>query len=102
MDSKTLRVRARGEALVHCLEAMNASQRRYIGRKWVEVSPNTWSPVATEETVEVPNIAEYRACVADGTLWAADAETAAVCGVSFDPNFGAKPTTKPAPRAEKD
>lgn len=95
MAVTTLRVRARGAALVHNLEAVNASPRRFIGREWV-IEDGRHGTRPHGETVEVPNRAEYRACVREGSLWAADAETAAECGVAFDALFGeAAPTPEP-------
>ena len=85
----TLRVRARGAALVHRLEAMSASPRQFIGRQWVQTTDGRWGLASTETDVEVPNRAEYRAAVREGSLWAADQETAQECGVEFDATFGA-------------
>jgi hypothetical protein len=60
-----------------------------------------------------PHMTEYRRHVREGDLWAADPETAAACGVAFEPDFGgehpansakhAKPATaKPATQATSD
>ncbi len=96
MSPKTLLVRARGNALVQSIEGLSASPRKFIGRQWVEVDGKHGSDV-TGESVEVRNRAEYRACVREGSLWAADEATARECGVTYDPAFG----TSVAPRAKK-
>lgn len=88
MQPKTLLVRARGNALVQSIESLNANPRKFIGRKWIEADGRHGSDV-TGEDVEVRNRAEYRACVREGSLWAADEATATECGVAFDPTFGA-------------
>lgn len=99
MQSNVLRVRARGQALVHQLEAMNASPRNFIGREWFEQDGKA-ALRSTNETVEIPNRAEYRTAVKEGSLWAADAETAKECGVTFDASFGEEPqAAKRIPRS---
>lgn len=87
MSPNTLRVRARGQALVHRLEAMNTSPRDFIGRDWCVVDGKHGLAPRNEDT-EIPNRSEYRTAVKEGSLWAADAETAKECGVKFDPRFG--------------
>lgn len=82
MDSNTLRVRASGIGHVQSLESMNASPRRYIGLEWVVVD-GRWGTKPSGEVVEIPNRAEYRACVKEGALIACDEETAFACGVQF-------------------
>lgn len=79
-----MRVKAKGSALCPVYAAIGATPRRYLGRAW---NGETWA--STGEVVEVhDHFAEYRAAVSDGSLWAADEDTAARCGVEFDPNFG--------------
>ena len=89
MAPKTLCVRARGDALLQDYEAMDARVKRFVGRKLVEVEPSKWGFVPTGESVSVPFRGEYVRAVQEGDLWAADAATAAACGVDFDPKFGA-------------
>jgi hypothetical protein len=83
----TLRVRARGTALVCRLESMNASPRHFIGREWIETDGVHALHPSDEDSV-VANRAEYRQAVKDGSLWAADEDTARACGVAFDPALG--------------
>lgn len=91
MTPKTLRVRARGEALVHRLEAMSSSPRQFIGREWcVFEGRDALRPV--DGDVEIPYRAEYASAVKSGALWAADKATADACGVPFDPRFGGEQT----------
>ncbi len=101
---KTLRFYARGSALVPDFGAMERAVplRRYIGRKYKEVSLGQWGFVPTLEADAVSShFNEYvKACKA-GDLWAGDLETAEYCGVPFDPSFGgavAKPAPKPSPK----
>lgn len=96
MNSKKLRFRARGTALVQNLQKLEANIKSFIGRKFVEVSPGTHGFVPTGEAEEVAYYAEYVKACKDGDLWAADEETAAACGVELDESFGA------ASDAEKD
>ena len=97
MSKHTLRVRARGDALVQDYQAMNNNHRRYIGRKMIaytgmdhagELREGAAFPPADEPTVEVPKMHEYVRHVQHGDLWAADKDTAEYCGVPFDPYFG--------------
>ena len=103
---KTLRVlareTARGPAMVFDLESHENGVRRYVGRKhdrtlgasFVDDAGNAqkqggWPPSHTPANPDVvPYRAEYGNAVRDGSLWAADEETAAHCGVVFDPTFG--------------
>lgn len=92
----TLCVRARGLALIVNYEALEAGARRFVGRVHdPKLGKNGgWPPDA--EPHSVPNRAEYRKAVADGSLWAADEATAKACGVKFDSAFGASvDATKP-------
>lgn len=87
MQPTHLRVRARGQSLVHSLEAMNANPREFIGRHWTTVD-GLAALAPTGEDVLVPNRSEYVQAVKEGSLWPADKETADVCDVAFDPSFG--------------
>ena len=86
--SDTLSVRARGLALIVNFEALDAGARRFVGRVHDAKAGKNGGWPADSEAHTVPNRAEYRKAVADGALWAADAETARLCGVTFDPSFG--------------
>lgn len=103
-----LRFRARGTALVQNLDAMEARIKRFIGFKYTQLEAPTqenpdgrWAFVPTNEVAEVPARGEYVKACRDGDLWPADAETAAYCGVSFDPNFGAPKAEKPTAKTDK-
>lgn len=100
MQPKTLRVRARGAALVENFETMGVSPRRFVGREWTWVDGFA-ALKPTADAVEVPFRAEYMLAVKQGDLWAADAVTAAACGVPFDPNFGASPEATPSNGADQ-
>jgi hypothetical protein len=93
MSLTTLRVRARGTALVHSLEAMNANPRVFIARKWTTVDGRA-ALEPTAEAAEIPNRAEYRTAVKEGSLWPADEATAKECGVTFDSFFGESPDSE--------
>jgi hypothetical protein len=98
---KKLRFYARGESMVCNIEYLERGIRKFIGRRHdpligdpfndpeTGVAIHTGGFVPLHEPEEVPYRAEYvRECKA-GCLWPADAETAALCGVPFDPTFGA-------------
>lgn len=108
MTPKTLRFRARGEALAQNHERLEANIKSFIGRKYIEVEPGQWGFAPTGEAEEVAYRADYVKACKDGDLWAADQATADACGVAFDSTFGApkmsasKPAAAPfAPSAEK-
>ena len=101
MADGMLRVRAVTGVLVQNLEALEAGARRYVGRsvkppvppqgpaKKVEYLP-AGDPVVVDdlypigsEIAEVPDRAEYRKALRDGSLVAADKETAAIVGLEF-------------------
>ena len=115
--TKSLRVLARGGILVidvdHASAATTRGQRKYVGRKsvkaWKEEDLPEGCPrhLHSNEFLEqgqqsiphmafpslgrpvtVSNSSYYRKVVKKGALWPADAETAAACGVRFDPTFG--------------
>lgn len=88
MTPKKLRFRARGESLVQNFERLEAGIKSFVGRRFLEVEPGVFGFVPTGEIEEVKYGAEYVKACKDGDLWAADQETAAACGVSFDPLFG--------------
>lgn len=124
MDN-SLRVFARGGLLVldkaYAEAAPTRGQRAYVGRRTVrawkldELPTGCPRHIQTNEFMEfgdkqiphsayprldkpvaVPNDSYYRKQVQKGALWAADEETAALCGVRFDPTFGGEslPTGK--------
>jgi len=92
MTPKPLRFRARGTALVTDFERLDAGIKAFVGRKFLEVEEGKRGFVPTGNDQEVPYRAEYVKACKDGDLWPADAFTAVVCGVSFDPKFGEPPT----------
>lgn len=98
---KKLRFRARGEALVQNLEKLEAGIKSFIGRKYLQVQPGVWGFAPTGKDEEVVYRAEYVKACKDGDLYPADAATAAACGVSFDPHFGAAPKPALLPAATK-
>lgn len=63
---------------------------KFVGRAFVPdasgATAGAW--VAKSEPTDVPNVAEYRNAVVEGSLWPADEATAKACGVPFDPFFG--------------
>lgn len=98
MEPKTLRFRARGD--VRCPDfSAPAHFRRYVGR----AADGTGWP-STGQVQEVAFDHHFVRECAGGHLWAADAETAEVCGVKFDPTFGGelKKASAPAPDAKKE
>lgn len=108
----TLKLKARGTALIVDHKAMSAGARRFIGRKHdATIGRNGGWPPA-DKPAEVSNTdefaADYRRAVKHGDLWAADEATAEACGVKFDPLFGEQPAPpeqhvdpEPAPAAEQ-
>lgn len=84
MAQQKLRVRARGEALVTDYEAEEAGKRAFVGRKFVEVD-GQFGFAPTDDVVEKPVRGEYLRAIKKGDLAAADAETAKLAGVEFEP-----------------
>lgn len=98
---KKLRVLARGTAMVFDYERHEAGVRRFVGRKHdpslgaafrddsgVERRQGGWPPSHDPHSPdEVPYRAEYVQAVKCGDLWAADEESALLCGVKFDSTF---------------
>lgn len=84
METKTLRVVARGTAMVPDFERMEAGTRAFIGRKYIETKPGTFGFDPIGMPVEVPNRAEYIKALIDGDLWPADKATADACGLRYD------------------
>lgn len=90
-----MRLLAKGLALAADLEALDAGVKRFIGRH-IDRSVGHIGPdglksggwPANSSPDEKEFRAEYKAYVCDGDLWPADEETAAMCGVDFDPSFG--------------
>lgn len=79
-------------ASVPCPHAADASpmRRTIVGKKHAQVKPGQWGLVADD--FGSPYVGKFhhdlvRACK-EGDLWAADADTARICGVPFDPTFG--------------
>lgn len=64
MTLPTIKVRAVGSTLVPVYEALNASPRRFVGRRF---DPSLGSWVVDADAV-VPDSHEYRAAVAEGAL----------------------------------
>jgi len=94
--AKTLCVRAKGQALVHNFEALEAGILRFVGWRrdstlgepvtqadGTVVTPGGW--VHTGEPVEVPNRHEYRHALIVGDLEPADEATARAVGLPFTP-----------------
>lgn len=87
-----LKFYARGTALVTDVHAQERGIRRFVGRRWQEITLGRWAWVPTEKGQELdahPDL--IRAC-RDGDLWPADEATATTCGCGFDPNFGGERT----------
>lgn len=85
-----LRFHARGTACVpdpHGTE-MTPQRRRMVARKHAEISPGSWAWVPAAEAEEADYHHDLAKACRDGDLWPADKETAAACGVPFDPKFG--------------
>ena len=90
-----LRFYARGTALVadvHAQEHPTHPVRRFVGRRWQEVMTGRWAWVPTESAQDCEYHHDFVRACKDGDLWAADEETAAACGVAFDPEFGGEET----------
>lgn len=95
MAKPRLRFLARGTSLVadvHAQEHPTHPVRRFVGRRWQEVLPGRWSWVPTGEPQECEYHPDLVDAVKKGDLWAADEESAAFCGVGFDPDFGDEET----------
>ena len=97
----SLKFLARGTAMVPDIDAQDRNIRRFIARRFDALIGEPFSDpqtgeskmsggfVPTQEPETVKFHHEYvRECKAGG-LWPADKETADVCGVPFDPSFGA-------------
>lgn len=103
-EPKTLRVLARGSAMVPDLEAQEnpyGAVRRFLGRFHDPEAGEMLTERVTGrqfkqggfranpgDVVTVPNRAEYRKHVVQRDLWPADVATAQACGVAFDATFG--------------
>lgn len=95
MAKPRLRFYARGTALaadVHAQEHPTHAVRRFVGRRWQEVTPGRWAWCPTEAPQECEYHHDFVRACKDGDLWPADEETATLCGVAFDPNFGGEET----------
>ncbi len=107
---KTLRVLAKGTASVPNHAAHAGGRSEFIGRfndetlgtpyehedspgvKRMAIMParvpHAMPTVLDQDVVGHAHWAEYFKNVREGDLWAADEETARMCGVDFDPKFG--------------
>lgn len=96
-----LRFHARGTALVSDFDALDRPNplRRFIGRRYTEITPGRWGFAPTGEAEEVNARPEIIKAARDGELWPADEATAKACGVKFDPKFGGE-LTPPKPPAD--
>jgi hypothetical protein len=85
-----LRFYARGTALVSDFDALDrpVPLRRFIGRRYTEITPDRWGFAPSGEADEVSARPEVIKAAIDGELWPADEATAKACGVKFDPKFG--------------
>jgi hypothetical protein len=96
MSDDKVRVRAKGAALCPDFDAADREPplRRFIGRKYVQTTPGQFAYAPTGEPEAVSKRAEIAQALAEGDLFAADAETAAWATafgrgrVAFDPTFG--------------
>jgi hypothetical protein len=100
MPKDTLRVLAKGSAQVPNYEAQEGGRNARITHACLAIGPEfhdddshtTLRHAAfvkhVGKVVTVPDRAEYRRHLRDGDLYPADGETAAACGVPFDPDFG--------------
>lgn len=89
MKPKTLRLRARGTAMVTDYEAMDAGVKRFIGWKLNPSLGEAGGFESNDSITEKPARAEYLMALASGDLWPADKDTAEAASVDFDPTFGA-------------
>ena len=114
-----LRFRARGDKLVTDYGAMEDGVRRFVGRTLnPHIGPefqDKSSPgkpmrrhAVFEPNVEADEIAFNHSHLAHyaeecraGSIWAADEETARLCGVTFDPTFGGELAAEQAQRAAR-
>jgi hypothetical protein len=100
MAKDTLRVLARGTAQVPNYEALDSGINARITHVCLPLGPEFKDDESLTmkrhaafvkyvgKVLTVPDRAEYRRHLRDGDLWPADQETAAACGVPFDPDFG--------------
>lgn len=92
MFDRIVKFYARGDAQMPCPHGAEASPQRraWVGRKHKQVAPGQWALVPND--FGDPYTAKYhhdlRKACRDGDLWAADEETARICGVVWDPSFG--------------
>ncbi len=95
MAKARLRFYARGTALVADVIAQEHPThpvRRFVGRRWQEILPGRWGWAPKEEAEEHDFHHDLVRACKEGDLWPADAETAKLCGVGFDPEFGGEET----------
>ncbi len=101
MTPEKLRFRARGTALVQNFEHLEGGKKSFVGRKYVQVSPDQWGFNPTDADDEVAYRAEYVRACKEGDLYPADQATASACGVSFDPAFGVAKAAEKSPKTDK-
>ena len=75
-----LRFYARGTALVSDFDALDrpVPLRRFIGRRYTEITPDRWGFAPSGEADEVSARPEVIKAAIDGELWPADEATATV------------------------
>lgn len=103
-DDDKVRVRAKGAALCPDFDAQEREPplRRFIGRKYTQTAPGQFAYVPTGAAEATSKRAEIAQALAEGDLFAADAETAAWANsfgrgrVVFDPTFGGVPSAPAA------
>ena len=67
-------------AFVPDYEAQEAGILRYLGRKWNHKT-QSYQPIGADKMLVLPNRAEYRAHVRDGSLIPVNDSTAKACGL---------------------
>ena len=85
MQGKSLRFRAVSGAQIQNIEALENGVKRFIGWRYQEVEKGVWGFVRQTEPDTVSWRPEYAQFVREGSLVCADKETAAICGVPFEP-----------------
>ena len=93
----TLRFRARAGLLVPQIGALDASPKRFVGRRFdaslADASKGIsggWPALPDGEEIQVHehHVSEFRRECLEGALWPGDQATADVLRVKFDPTFG--------------
>lgn len=107
MPNGTLRVLAKGTAQVPNYEAQAGGRNARVSHSTLPIGPqfddvdqpgrklrHAVFVKHVGRVLTVPDRAEYRRHLRDRDLWPADQETAAACGVPFDPTFGGEHTAE--------